>query len=59
MGLADLNVLTGVPVDFSVPHLRRPPRRDRPGLAGSSEDKSHEAVTAAVATVLTLGALRP
>jgi len=55
LGLTDVSVRTGVPVGFGV--LTCDDERqalDRAGLEGSSEDKGHEAATAAVATVITL-----
>jgi 6,7-dimethyl-8-ribityllumazine synthase len=55
MGLTDVSVRTGVPVGFGV--LTCDDERqalDRAGLQGSSEDKGHEAASAAVATVTTL-----
>jgi 6,7-dimethyl-8-ribityllumazine synthase len=58
MGLTDVSVRTGVPVGFGVLTCDDDQQAfDRAGLAGSSEDKGHEAATAAVATVLTLRAL--
>ncbi len=58
MGLTDVAVRTGVPVGFGVLTCDDDQQAlDRAGLEGSSEDKGHEAATAAVATVLTLRAL--
>ena len=58
MGLTDVAVRTGVPVGFGVLTCDNDQQAlDRAGLAGSSEDKGHEAATAAVATALTLRGL--
>ncbi|MEO6142340.1 MAG: 6,7-dimethyl-8-ribityllumazine synthase [Dermatophilaceae bacterium] len=58
MGLTDVAVRTGVPVGFGVLTCDDDQQAlDRAGLEGSSEDKGHEAATAAVATVLTLRGL--
>lgn len=58
MGLTDVSVRTGVPVGFGVLTCDDDQQAlDRAGLAGSSEDKGHEAATAAVATVVTLRGL--
>ncbi|HEX7538243.1 MAG TPA: 6,7-dimethyl-8-ribityllumazine synthase [Dermatophilaceae bacterium] len=58
MGLTDVCVRTGVPVGFGVLTCDDDQQAlDRAGLAGSSEDKGHEAATAAVATVVTLRGL--
>ena len=55
MGLTDVAVRTGVPVGFGVLTCDDEQQAlDRAGLEGSSEDKGHEAATAAVATELTL-----
>ena len=55
MGLIEVSVRTGVPVGFGVLTCDDEQQAlDRAGLEGSSEDKGHEAATAAVATVLTL-----
>ena len=55
MGLTDVSVRTGVPVGFGVLTCDDDQQAlDRAGLPGSSEDKGHEAATAAVATALTL-----
>jgi 6,7-dimethyl-8-ribityllumazine synthase len=54
-GLTRVSVETGVPVGFGV--LTCDDERqalDRSGLPGSSEDKGHEAATAAVATAVVL-----
>ena len=54
-GLTQVSVETGVPVGFGVLTCDDEQQAlDRAGLAGSSEDKGHEAVTAAVATAATL-----
>ena len=54
-GLTDVSVRTGVPVGFGVLTCDTEQQGlDRAGLPGSSEDKGHEAVTAALATALTL-----
>jgi 6,7-dimethyl-8-ribityllumazine synthase len=54
-GLTQVSVDTGVPIGFGVLTCDNEDQaRDRAGLAGSSEDKGHEAVTAAVATAVTL-----
>src|SRR5665647_1703900 len=58
MGLTDVGVRTGVPVGFGVLTCDDEQQAlDRAGLEGSSEDKGHEAATAAVATAITLRAL--
>jgi len=58
MGLIDVSVRTGVPVGFGVLTCDDEQQAlDRAGLEGSSEDKGHEAATAAVATALTLRGL--
>ncbi|MFC5666826.1 6,7-dimethyl-8-ribityllumazine synthase [Kitasatospora misakiensis] len=57
-GLTQVSVDTGVPVGFGVLTCDNEQQAvDRAGLPGSAEDKGHEAVTAAVATALTLRAL--
>jgi 6,7-dimethyl-8-ribityllumazine synthase len=54
-GLTQVSVDTGVPIGFGVLTCDTEEQAlDRAGLEGSSEDKGHEAVTAAVATVVTL-----
>ena len=54
-GLTQVAVDTGVPVGFGVLTCDTEEQAlDRAGLEGSSEDKGHEAVTAAVATAATL-----
>ena len=59
MGLTDVSVRSGVPVGFGVLTCDDDQQAlDRAGLEGSSEDKGHEAATAAVATALTLRALQ-
>jgi 6,7-dimethyl-8-ribityllumazine synthase len=57
-GLTQVGVDTGVPVGFGVLTCDTEEQAlDRAGLAGSAEDKGHEAVTAAVATAATLRTL--
>ena len=59
MGLTEVSVRTGVPVGFGVLTCDDEQQAlDRAGLEGSSEDKGHEAATAAVAPAVTLRALR-
>jgi 6,7-dimethyl-8-ribityllumazine synthase len=59
MGLTDVSLRTGIPVGFGVLTCDDEQQAlDRAGLEGSSEDKGHEAATAAVATVITLRALQ-
>ncbi|GGO82193.1 6,7-dimethyl-8-ribityllumazine synthase [Wenjunlia tyrosinilytica] len=54
-GLTQVGVETGVPVGFGVLTCDTEEQAlDRAGIAGSTEDKGHEAVTAAVATAATL-----
>ncbi|MFK5582561.1 MULTISPECIES: 6,7-dimethyl-8-ribityllumazine synthase [unclassified Serinicoccus] len=54
-GLTQVSVETGVPVGFGVLTCDDDQQaRDRAGLPGSTEDKGHEATTAALATVLAL-----
>ena len=54
-GLTQVSVETGVPVGFGVLTCDTEEQAvDRAGLEGSSEDKGHEAATAAVATAATL-----
>ena len=54
-GLTQVSIDTGVPVGFGVLTVDNEEQAlDRAGLEGSSEDKGHEAVTAAVATATTL-----
>ncbi|MGK4584603.1 6,7-dimethyl-8-ribityllumazine synthase [Kitasatospora sp. HPMI-4] len=58
LGLTQVGVDTGVPVGFGVLTCDNEQQAiDRAGLEGSAEDKGHEAVTAAVATAVTLRAL--
>ncbi|MEU6969360.1 6,7-dimethyl-8-ribityllumazine synthase [Kitasatospora aureofaciens] len=58
-GLTQVSVDTGVPVGFGVLTCDNEEQAlDRAGLPGSAEDKGHEAVTAAVATAVTLRGLR-
>jgi 6,7-dimethyl-8-ribityllumazine synthase len=55
MGLTDVSVRTGTPVGFGVLTCDDETQAlDRAGLEGSSEDKGHEAATAAVATAVIL-----
>jgi 6,7-dimethyl-8-ribityllumazine synthase len=55
VGLTEVSVRTGVPVGFGVLTCDNEQQAlDRAGLAGSSEDKGHEAATAAVATARVL-----
>ncbi|WP_031064614.1 6,7-dimethyl-8-ribityllumazine synthase [Streptomyces sp. NRRL F-5527] len=54
-GLTQVSVDTGVPVGFGLLTCDNEEQAlDRAGLPGSSEDKGHEAVTAAVATAACL-----
>ncbi len=54
-GLTRVSVDTGLPVGFGVLTCDDDQQAlDRAGLPGSSEDKGHEAATAAVATVMAL-----
>lgn len=54
-GLTEVSVRTGVPVGFGVLTCDTDAQaRDRAGLPGSTEDKGHEAATAAVATAVAL-----
>ncbi|MGW1766262.1 6,7-dimethyl-8-ribityllumazine synthase [Streptomyces sp. NPDC002073] len=54
-GLVKVSVDTGVPIGFGVLTCDTDEQAlDRAGLEGSNEDKGHEAVTAAVATAMTL-----
>ncbi|MCU1478414.1 MAG: 6,7-dimethyl-8-ribityllumazine synthase [Subtercola sp.] len=58
-GLTQVSLLTGKPVGFGVLTLDDEAQGlDRAGLPGSREDKGAEAANAAVATALTLRALR-
>jgi 6,7-dimethyl-8-ribityllumazine synthase len=60
IGLTNVSLRTGVPVGFGVLTCDDDRQAlDRAGLEGSSEDKGHEAATAAVATAVTLRALQP
>ena len=55
VGLTEVSVRTGVPVGFGVLTCDTEEQAlDRAGLAGSSEDKGHEATVAAIATAITL-----
>jgi 6,7-dimethyl-8-ribityllumazine synthase len=57
-GLTSVSVATGKPVGFGVLTCDTEEQGlDRAGLEGSSEDKGHEAVTAALATAATLRGL--
>jgi 6,7-dimethyl-8-ribityllumazine synthase len=54
-GLTQVSVATGVPIGFGVLTCDDEQQAlDRAGLEGSTEDKGHEAATAAVATAVTL-----
>ncbi|WP_255954299.1 6,7-dimethyl-8-ribityllumazine synthase [Streptomyces odontomachi] len=54
-GLTQVSITTGVPIGFGVLTCDTEEQAlERAGLAGSNEDKGHEAVTAAVATAATL-----
>ena len=54
-GLTQVSVTTGVPVGFGVLTCDTTEQAlERAGLPGSTEDKGHEAATAAVATAVTL-----
>ncbi|AXI80760.1 6,7-dimethyl-8-ribityllumazine synthase [Peterkaempfera bronchialis] len=58
LGLTQVSVTTGVPVGFGVLTCDTEEQAlDRAGLPGSSEDKGHEAVTAALATAAALRAV--
>ncbi|MDJ0318067.1 6,7-dimethyl-8-ribityllumazine synthase [Arthrobacter antibioticus] len=58
MGLSEVSVRTGVPVGFGVLTCDTEEQGlARAGLPGSVEDKGHEAVTAALATAVTLAQL--
>jgi 6,7-dimethyl-8-ribityllumazine synthase len=55
MGLTDVSIRSGVPVGFGVLTCDNDSQAlDRAGLESSSEDKGHEAATAAVSTAVTL-----
>ncbi|QKW05453.1 6,7-dimethyl-8-ribityllumazine synthase [Streptomyces sp. NA04227] len=57
-GLTQVSVETGVPIGFGVLTCDDEQQAlDRAGIEGSREDKGHEAVTAAVATAVTLRSL--
>ena len=57
-GLAELTARTGIPVGFGLLTCDTAEQAlDRAGLAGSREDKGHEAVVAAVATAVALADL--
>ena len=58
-GLSDVSLRTGIPVGFGVLTCDDDQQAlDRAGLPDSSEDKGHEAATAAVATAITLRSLQ-
>lgn len=58
-GLTDVSLRTGIPVGFGVLTCDDDQQAlDRAGLPDSSEDKGHEAATAAVATAITLRSLQ-
>ncbi len=58
LGLTDVSVRTGVPVGFGVLTCDTEEQGlARAGLPDSVEDKGHEAITAAVATAMTLARL--
>lgn len=60
MGLTQVAVSTGIPVGFGVLTCDTTEQAlARAGLEGSSEDKGHEAATAAVATAVTLRDVAP
>jgi 6,7-dimethyl-8-ribityllumazine synthase len=59
-GLTQVAVTTGVPIGFGVLTCDDDQQAlDRAGLPGSSEDKGHEAATAAVATAVALRETAP
>ena len=59
-GLTEVSVRTGVPVGFGVLTCDDEQQAlDRAGLEGSTEDKGHEAATAAVATAVALRDVPP
>jgi 6,7-dimethyl-8-ribityllumazine synthase len=59
MGLTQVSVSTGVPIGFGLLTCDNEQQAlDRAGLEGSSEDKGHEATTAALATALVLRDVR-
>ncbi len=54
-GLTSVSVRTGIPIGFGLLTCDDEAQAlDRAGLPGSHEDKGHEAVTAALATVVAL-----
>lgn len=60
VGLTQVGVQTGVPIGFGVLTCDDEQQAlDRAGLSGSTEDKGHEAATAAVATALALRTAAP
>jgi 6,7-dimethyl-8-ribityllumazine synthase len=60
VGLTTLAQRTGVPIGFGVLTCDTEQQAlDRAGLPGSSEDKGHEAATAAMVTALTLAQVAP
>ena len=59
MGLTQVSVSTGVPIGFGLLTCDNEQQAlDRAGLEGSSEDKGHEATTAALATAVLLRDVR-
>ncbi|AKT51972.1 6,7-dimethyl-8-ribityllumazine synthase [Arsenicicoccus sp. oral taxon 190] len=59
-GITEVTMRTGVPVGFGLLTCDDEAQAlDRAGLAGSREDKGHEAATAAVATAVALRDLAP
>jgi 6,7-dimethyl-8-ribityllumazine synthase len=60
MGLTEVSVRTGTPIGFGLLTCDTEEQAlARAGLPGSREDKGHEAVTAAIATVLALQEFHP
>lgn len=58
IGLTEVSVSTGIPVGFGVLTCDDEQQAlDRAGLPGSSEDKGHDAATAAIATARTIAEL--
>lgn len=58
IGLTQVSVTTGIPVGFGVLTCDDEQQAlDRAGLTGSSEDKGHDAATAAIATARTIAEL--
>jgi 6,7-dimethyl-8-ribityllumazine synthase len=59
IGITNVATSTGIPIGFGVLTCDNEQQaRDRSGLPGSSEDKGHEAASAAIATALLLRAYR-